>query len=261
MRPGRLTIVGTGFVAAGHTTLEALGYMRGASKLFFLVSDPLTTRWVCSLNATAESLADAYATGQPREQSYREMVERILAPVRRGEDVCAAFYGHPGVFVDPSHEAVAQARAEGHRARMLPGISAEDCLFADLGLDPGENGCQSFEATDFLVHRRRHDPRSLLVLWQIGAIGVLTFRPGSLWSRKGLRVLVEALSRHYRPDHEVVIYEAAPFPVCAPRMDRMPLQRLARARVTLASTLVVAPAREVRSDPAMLEKLGLRPGA
>lgn len=259
MRPGRLTIVGTGFVAAGQTTLEALSYMRGASKLFYLVSDPVTTHWLRGLNPTAESLADAYANRRPREQSYEQMVERILAPVRAGEEVCAAFYGHPGVFVDPSHEAVARARREGYAARMLPGISAEDCLFADLGLDPGENGCQSFEATDFLVHRRRFDPRSLLVLWQIGAIGVLTFRPGSLWSRKGLRVLVEALSRRYRPSHEVVIYEASPFPVCEPRMERLPLSRLARAEVTLASTLVVPPTREVRSDPDMLEKLGLEP--
>jgi precorrin-3B methylase len=255
---GRLTIVGTGFVAAGHTTLEALSYMRGASKLFFLVSDPVTSRWLRSLNPTAESLADAYATGRPRERSYEEMVERMLAPVRAGEEVCGAFYGHPGVFVDPSHVAVARARAEGYEARMLPGISAEDCLFADLGLDPGEHGCQSFEATDFLVHRRRFDNRSLLVLWQIGAIGVFTFRPGSLWSRKGLRVLAETLGRHYRPQQEVVVYEASPFPVCPPKIARLPLADLPRAEVTLASTLVVPPTRAVYSDPDMLERLRIK---
>ena len=258
MRRGRLTIVGTGFIAAGHTTLEALSYMRSASKLFFLVSDPVTIRWIKSLNPRTESLASSYASGRKRERTYEEMVERMLAPVRRGQEVCAAFYGHPGVFVDPSHEAVKRARAEGHEARMLPGISAEDCLFADLGLDPGEEGCQSFEATDFLIHRRRFDSRSLLVLWQIGAIGVLTYRPGTLWSRKGLRVLAEALRRHYRADHEVVVYEASPFPVCPPRIDRLPLAELPHAEVTLASTLAVPPTRAVRSDPEMLERLGLK---
>ena len=40
---------------------------------------------------------------------------------------------HPGVYVAPSHETVLRARAEGYPARMLPGISSEDCLFADLG--------------------------------------------------------------------------------------------------------------------------------
>lgn len=259
MSRGRLTIVGTGFVAAGHTTLEALSYMRGASKLFYLVSDPVTQRWLRTLNSHTESLADAYSTGVPRENAYEQMVERMLGPVRSGREVCAAFYGHPGVFVDPSHEAVARARREGLSARMLPGISAEDCLFADLGLDPGEHGCQSFEATDFLVHRRRYDPRSLLVLWQIGAIGVLTYRPGSLWSRKGLRILTDELRRHYRSEQEVIVYEASPFPVCPPRIDRMALSKLPRARVTLASTLAIPPTRAVHSDPDMLERLDLRP--
>ena len=40
------------------------------------------------------------------------MVERILAPVRAGKQVVAAFYGHPGVFVQPSHEAIRRAIAD-----------------------------------------------------------------------------------------------------------------------------------------------------
>jgi hypothetical protein len=39
---------------------------------------------------------------------------------------------------------------------MLPAISAEDCLFADLGVDPADHGCPSYEATDFLVHGAAH---------------------------------------------------------------------------------------------------------
>jgi len=257
VRRGSLTIVGTGFVAGGQTTLEALSHLRTAAKLFYLVSDPVTVQWIESLNASAESLADAYVPGRPRERTYAEMAERMLAPVRRGRRVCAAFYGHPGVFVDPSHEAIRRARGEGLAARMLPGISAEDCLFADLGLDPGENGCQSFEATDFLIHRRRFDPRSLLVVWQIGAIGVLTYREGLFWSRRGLRVLTAELRRSYSAKHEVVLYEASPFPVCEPRMQRLPLARLADSKVTLATTLVVPPEREARADPRMLARLGL----
>src|SRR2546429_6584747 len=46
-----------------------------------------------------------------------------------------------------------QAREEGFEAEMLPAVSAEDCLFADLGVDPGDEGCQSFEATSFLLFR------------------------------------------------------------------------------------------------------------
>jgi hypothetical protein len=258
VRRGSLTIVGTGFQAGGQTTLEALACMRSASRLFHLVSDPVTERWLSTLNARTESLADSYAPGRPRESTYEEMSARLLAPVRAGERVCAAFYGHPGVFVDPSHRAIAIARAEGLSARMLPGISAEDCLFSDLGLDPGEEGCQSFEATDFLIHHRRFDRRSLLILWQIGAIGVLTYRSGDLWSRRGLRVLTEELRRAYPAEHEVTIYEAAPYPVCPPRIERLPLARLPRAAVTLASTLAVPPMGTPRADKFMLARLGMK---
>ena len=106
-------------------------------------------------------------------RTYQEIVEYILSYVRKGNKVCVAFYGHPGVFVFPSHEAIKRARNEGYRAEMLPGISAEDCLYSDIGIDPGADGCQCFESTDFLSYRRKFDPSVGLVLWQIAVIGEL----------------------------------------------------------------------------------------
>src|SRR6185503_14601145 len=125
-------------------------------------------------------------------QTYEEMIQRILECVRDGNLTCLACYGHPGVFVYPSHESIRRARAEGYPARMLPGISAEDCLFADLGVDPGTIGCQSYEATDFLMNSRIVDPSSNLVLWQIGVLGDATFRAGG-YDRSALPLLVERL--------------------------------------------------------------------
>ena len=52
----------------------------------------------------------------------------MLSHVRKEENVVGVFYGHPGVFVSPSHRTLALARDEGYIANMLPGISAEDCL-------------------------------------------------------------------------------------------------------------------------------------
>jgi len=34
---------------------------------------------------------------------------------------------------------------------MLPAISSEDCLYADLGVDPATTGNASYDATDFLL--------------------------------------------------------------------------------------------------------------
>lgn len=252
---GRLTLVGTGLRISGQVTEEALVAMREADKLFHLVQDQVTHRWLSGLNPTAESLYDSYREGRDRRETYEEMVERMLAPVRQGLAVCAAFYGHPGVFALPAHEAVRRARREGHDAEMLPGVSAEDCLIADLGFDPGERGCQSFEATDFLVRHRRFDPASALLLWQIGGIGVADFRREVAWNPAGVDVLARALAATYGADHEVVVYEASPYPVTDPLVHRCRLDRLAAAPVTIASTLLVPPLPDRPRDETLLAEL------
>lgn len=246
---GSLVVVGTGIRLVGQTTVEAIQEIRAAERLFHLVSEPATEHWIRSLNATARSLDDCYAEGRPRHDSYEEMTERILAAVRAGLRVCAVFYGHPGVFARPSHEAIRRARREGFSARMLPGISTEDCLFADLGVDPGECGCQSFEASDFLAYRRRFDPRSGLVLWQVGLLGEPSIRADMECRPERLRALAHRLRRHYPERHPVVLYEASQFPICDPVIRRVSLARLRRERVASMTTLYIQPLPSRSIDP------------
>lgn len=257
MKNGSLVVVGTGFSIAGQVTQEALSHMSRAERLLFLVTDIATKEWLESLNPNNESLYDSYRVGRPREETYAEMSDRIVRCVRLGERVVAAFYGHPGVFVAPSHLAIAQARAEGFAARMLPGISAEDCLFADVGLDPGERGCQSFEATDFLLRRRLFDPTSSLVLWQVGVIGVRDYQKSELWGPRGLQVLMRRLLETYPADHLAVVYEAAQYPICPPLIHATPIAGLTQAPVTVRSTLYVPPLPDRATDPGVRLELGL----
>jgi uncharacterized protein YabN with tetrapyrrole methylase and pyrophosphatase domain len=174
--------------------------------------------------------------------------------------VCAVFYGHPGVFVYPSHRAIERARQEGFAASMCPGISAEDCLFADLGVDPGAQGCQSYEATHFLVRQRRFDPCTPLILWQIGVIADLSVREPGTRNEQGLRALVDTLVEHYCAEHEVVVYRAAQWPIGDPSIERIPLARLAAAEITPLSTLYVPPLPDLPVDQEMIDRLGLRAG-
>jgi uncharacterized protein YabN with tetrapyrrole methylase and pyrophosphatase domain len=256
---GSLTVVGTGIQFVGHLTLAAQGWIEQADKVFFGVADPAMAKWLLMLNSTAETLPlDAYADGTPRKVLYQELVERILAAVRQGLQVCAVFYGHPGVFVDAAHEAIRQARQEGFRAYMLPGISAEDCLFADLGLDPGRNGCQSFDATDFLIHGRQFDVSSPLILWQIAVVGDPGYKKNG-YDLRNLPILVEVLTGHYGPDHEVIVYEAAVYPVCEPLIQPVPLTRLPEAPITGVSTLYVPPKAPAPVNRDMLARLGMAP--
>ena len=256
---GSLCAIGVGIRAPAQASLEAVSRIQGADKVFSLLADPLSEYWVQTLNESAESLADLYAVGKERLQTYREMVERIVGTVRRGDRVCAVSYGHPGVAAYPLHESVRRARAEGFPAEMLPGISAEDCLFADLGIDPIPVGCRSYEATDFLVYRRAADPASNLILWQIGAIGEPGFIPtDSIWNQAGLEVLTEKLLETYPHDHEVVVYEAAQIVLCKPAVQRVALRELPGARVTPLSTLFVPPATRALPDGEMVRRLRMR---
>ncbi len=207
--------------------------------MFFLVAEPVAAAVVQRLNPRARSLEHLYEPGAERLPIYEAMVEEIMAPVRAGHVVCAAFYGHPGVFGTPGHAAVRQARAEGHEAVMLPGISAEDCLFADLGIDPGIDGCQSHDATRFLLRRPVVDTGALLVLWQVSVLGRSDSVTEPDLSR--LPLLVERLLELYPPDHEVIAYEASPYPIADATVRRVPLASLAADDLPWMATIVLEP--------------------
>jgi uncharacterized protein YabN with tetrapyrrole methylase and pyrophosphatase domain len=254
---GSLTIVGTGIRSVAQVTLEAKAHMQQADKLLYLVTDPVTRDWICGLNETAESLHDCYRDEEPRLRAYARMTERIAAWVRKDLNVCVAFYGHPGVFVKPSHDAILQARQEGHRAEMLPGVSAEDCMFADLGFDPAVGGCQSYEATDFLTRKPRFDTASHLILWQVSVIAEGKFSSKGNYRKDGLAFLAEALLEHYPPEHEVFLYTAALYSVCKPEIQRVPLSGLAKLSLSPTATLYVPPFGQRLADRAMVERLGM----
>jgi len=107
---------------------------------------------------------------------------------------------------------------------MLPGISAEDALFADLGVDPGMCGYSSFESTEFLLQGKIFDPTSHLVLWQPDMIGLMGYEGGP--NRNGLCVLKEELFRYYPAEHPLVLYQAAQFPFCDPVILRFQLNQI-----------------------------------
>src|SRR5262249_22122656 len=226
MPKGSLIVVGTGIRAVGQLTIEAIAWMQKADKVLYVVGDPIAEAIIIQLNPKgAESLSSLYAEGKPRIKTYNEMVDRVLECVRSGMLTCLACYGHPGVFVEPSHASIRRARSEGFSAKMLPGVSAEDCLFADLGVDPGAGGCQSFEATDFLLNGRKIDPTSSVILWQIGVVGDATFKRG-MYNLSAFPLLIERLLKYYPSTHVMYLYEAAVFPACEPVVLPVPLHAL-----------------------------------
>jgi len=255
-KTGSLVVVGTGIMLAGQITVEAKNEIVAADRVIAKTNNAVSFRWLQGLNPRIDLLDDLYDPAVPRDRSYRAMAARILDAVRCGERVCAVFYGHPGVFVDPGHAAIREAREAGYPARMLPGISAEDCLVADLGIDPGRNGLQCFEATSFLFHDYRFDPACALVLWQIDVVGDHTLMAEQP-AVGAMEALIQRLQKHYPGDHEVILYEAATIPIETPRMERTTLAALGNAQLNSGTTLYIPPRGGPKIDQTVLRALGI----
>ena len=258
MPTGSLTVVGTGIEIGGHLTPQARVAFEHADEALYLVADAVAAAFLQETNPQARSLSTLYEKGKLRLEAYEAMIDEMLSPLRAGRTVCAAFYGHPGIFVYPGQEAIRRARAEGFQAQMLPGVSSLDCLWCDLGIDPALAGCQIYHTTDFVLQRRRPDTAATLILLQISVIGQPAHLEQPDWSR--LPVLVEYLEEFYPVDHEVIGYEASPYPVAKPIVERVALGALASAKLRPAMTLVVPPATEGVPDPTMLQRLGREKG-
>ena len=138
---------------------------------------------------------------------------------------------------------------------MEPGISAEDCLVADIGIDPGAYGMQSMESTQFMIYRRAIDPSGLLILWQPGLAGDLTLKRFDTEPARR-QILVDKLARHYPLDHEVILYEAATNPFEKTRIDRLALRDLPAAPLKQITTLVIPPAQAFVRDEETIALLG-----
>lgn len=253
----KLTIVGSGIKLMAHITAESESWIKQADIVFYMGNNKLTPKWMHSLNSNCQDLGIHYAKGRDRQITYDAMVNQVLEALQKRNHVCVVFYGHPTVFVSPAPDMIRRAQAHGHSAEMLPGTSAEDCLFADLALDPARHGCQTYEATDFLTRPRVWDIHSGLILWQVGVIGHMT-APNEPINPIGIELLAKRLLLYYPANHLVTIYEAAILAILEPRIDQIQLNQLDTATVTQISTLYIPPIQSARVDQEILMQLGLK---
>lgn len=255
-RGGSLAVVGTGIRTVGQLTTEAIAWIKESDAVLYLVADPIAEEVIRGLNpAGAMSLRGYYGEGVVRSLSYEAMVQHIVGCVRTGQRTCVALYGHPGVFAYPAHEAIRRLRAEGFPCRMLPGVSAEDCLFADLGVDPAQTGCQSFEASDFVLSARTIDVTASLILWQVGVVGDNTYRAGG-YNLDAFPVMISKLTSLFGGSHVATVYEAAMLPGQAARIRPIAIDSLSTSDVTAGSTLYVPPSQRKEVDYELARRLG-----
>ena len=251
---GSLACVGMGMTLGSHLTPLARSHIQQADVVFAGLSDSVVEMSLQRMHPDVRSLQPYYQEGKSRLKTYRQWVDLMMTEVRAGKRVCGVFYGHPGIFAWSPHKAIEAARAEGFAAHMEPGISAEDCLYADLGIDPGRYGCQHFEASQLLFFERRIDPTGYLVLWQVGLVGDRSLgrsKTGPAYRQ----LLVDVLSRDYPLDHELIIYRGATLPIQKPRVRRVALRDLPQLELPAEETVILPPAAALRPNLALQERL------
>ncbi len=252
---GSIVCVGTGMTVGAHITPIARSHIKNADIVFF-AGHSLLELWVREMNSNLHSLQVFYAEGKDRRTTYKEMVHAMMTEVRAGKKVVGAFYGHPGVFVLPAHKVIKIAKKEGYAAHMVPGISAEDCLYADLGIDPGKVGSQHFEASQFMFYQRKVDPSAYLILWQVGIAGDKSAAKLST-GKAYLRILVELLNEYYPSEHKVALYECPTVAMKPPRIDWITLGDFVDAELSLVTTMLIPPSQKLQKNQLIIDRLAL----
>jgi precorrin-6B methylase 1 len=208
---GRLAIVGSGIAALAHLTLETIGYIEDADIVFYHANSGVTAAHIHELNANAVDLYKYYGEGKLRNITYVQMAELMLREVRRGRSVVGLFHGHPGYFVKSGRRALAIAQMEGYETALLPGISATDCLFSDLRIDPGVIGVQILKAGHVLREDACLATANHVVLVQVGSVGDNTFSFTGFKHAKFEQFFNKLISI-YGAGHDSVYYVAPIFP-------------------------------------------------
>ncbi|KAF3905926.1 hypothetical protein ABW21_db0200775 [Orbilia brochopaga] len=240
---GTLILVGTGVRSLCQLTPEAIHEIEKADRIYYALRDATTEGFIKNRNKYA---LDCYQLvindeGIPEVDVYIQIAEIMLSDVRKGLYVVCVCFGHPGLFMSPNRRAMAIALAGGYITRMIPGISVQDCLLADLGIDPSFVGCLTCEARDFLMHDHLGLTSRHVIMFEVGYLGLY----GDDNDVDYLTVFFDKLDQIYGVSHPLVNYTAATSPIMQPIIDQLTVGCLrkpeVRKRITSSSTLYFPP--------------------
>lgn len=248
-----LVIVGTGIKFYSHLTSEAITHIKSADIVLYSLNEPLMQEWVKTNSNNAVSLDEVIVQSNLRKDTYADMTDYIVNSVQQKQHVCVVFYGHPTVFAQAALDAARKVKNDGYLAKILPGISAEDCLYADLFIDPGSCGCISYEATDMILRQRVIDPASHVIVWQPGMTGNLSHLQRD--NLGAINLLQEYLMKYYGPSQDVISYEAALYPHAEAKIEKLHLYNLKNVKLTNLTTLYIPPMLQRKTNQDALMKL------
>ena len=251
-------ILGLGIRIGDHATREAERALAASTEVLFVDTGPATAAWLARHCPKVTPLfATSYTEAGRRRAGYHDMAARVLGAALDNPPVSFAIQGHPFVGVLASGLILRGAAALGLEVEAQPGISAMDCIMAELGLDPLRAGLQSYEATDMLLRRRPLQPDVPALIWQAGVVEscLHSTRPSRPERFERLR---DHLLAFYPAAHPVTAVFASPHPFVPTERWSVPLGQLDAAAPHLHAgfTLYLPPAGERPiADAALLARL------
>lgn len=196
-------VVGVGIRGARQITREVEEVLRVVNEVFYVVASQELPSYLRELNPCTTNLHPlTYKEGVGRISAYDAMSAAVIDAAIDHGPTALALYGHPTMFVFPSQQIARAAEFMNLRVRVIPGISALDCILADLLLDPGLLGLQIYEATEVLVRKRPIQPDVPCLLWQVGSLESNLYSEGHSRPERFTRIK-KYLLQFYSPNHRI----------------------------------------------------------
>ncbi len=219
-------LVGLGICGIDQITAETERVLRHAREVLFVDTGVATRRYLESLCPRVTSLFDeSYADDGHRLGAYHHMAARTIDAALDHAPVAFAMQGHPIVGACAPALIRDAAGLLGLSVRVLPGISALDCVFAELLLDPCLHGLQMYEATDLLLRRRPLQADVPALIWQVGSLETRLHTQRRSRPERFTRFQIH-LRRFYPAAHPVTAVFATPHPLMQSTIRRFALDEI-----------------------------------
>jgi uncharacterized protein YabN with tetrapyrrole methylase and pyrophosphatase domain len=240
-----IAIVGLGLVGIHQITREVEDTIRRSRHLFVTDTAVGVVAYLKKISPKVTELAVRRDLGRHRLLVYREMASRVVGAALEEPPVCFASYGHPNVYCYPTTLIRRAAQILDLRTVVLPGISSLDTLMSALGVDPGFDGLQIYEATDLLIRNRPLQNDVGCVIYQVPIVlEPNNVRPDAGRALENLRRFQNYLLKFYPGSHTAQFLMSKTHPLLDTVIQRIPLERLAETLSNNANmgTLYIPPA-------------------
>jgi len=206
-------ILGLGILNVEHMTRETERVLRRCREVLYVDTGVATQAFLEGVCPRVTALYEtSYEENGPRLNAYHRMAARVVNAAMDHAPVAFAMHGHPIVGVYAPFLIRDMARLLNLEVQVLPGISAMDCLFAELMVDPCVAGMQMYEATDLLLRRRTLHADVPALIWQIGSVET-RLHTTRISKPERFERLRAYLLQFYPPQHPVSAFYSTPHPL------------------------------------------------